>query len=605
MVAGVVAVLAASQIVFAADRTPSTYGEIYSVTASGKVTNLSRSPAADTFPAGSPDGKHVAFVSVRGGRARIFVVGSDGKGLHTVSPPLARVRPHDGVVATIAWAPDSRRLGVQLSVDAARPALYVTSIAGGWHAVAHGLVGRPVAWSRDGTRLAFATAAGLVQVIDASGRKLWSLGGEGTPAWSRDSRLAVSQNSTTVGLYDVHGRSLATFAGSAFAWSPSGAVLATDRAGTLELRPGGVGRPTTSIRLDPRARADDLARVEWVNATHIRLFDNRSFGYDVAQRRVWKLPKGADAFDSVVSAQGMTAYTASGAQAVRLVRGSRVLASIPTCHDDPAFDGVQFLGGTNNLVYQSGCPVPSADLYSIAPDGSAFERLTTTPQHELSPALSPDGSRVAFVQQPVAAFCDGCAQSIWLTPSTQLTFPQESDEAPFDEDPSWSPDGVTIVYSNSGPDTPFSLFTIAAAGGTPLPLGIQGERPAWGPKLIAFEVDGTPPKLETYDPATHTVTVVATANGRDPMALAWSRDGRLAYLASTGSKHVIAIVGGGVFTVPRPAATGLAWSPDGTRFAFVAADANGNGEVYTIGVDGKALQQVTHNLGVVGNLSWR
>ena len=105
MVAGLVAALAASQIVFAADRTPSTYGEIYSVAASGKVTNLSRSPAADMFPAGSPDGKHVAFASVRGGRLRIFVVGSDGRGLHPVSPPLVRVRPHDGVVASIVGAP--------------------------------------------------------------------------------------------------------------------------------------------------------------------------------------------------------------------------------------------------------------------------------------------------------------------------------------------------------------------------------------------------------------------------------------------------------------------------------------------------------------------
>ena len=601
----VVAVLAASQIVFAADRTPSTYGEVYSVSAGGKVTNLSRSPAADTFPAGSPDGKHVAFASVRGGRVRIFVVGSNGKGLHAVSPPLARVRPHDGVVASIEWAPDSRRLAVQLNVDSSRPTLYLTSLAGGWRGVAHGLVQQHAAWSRDGRRLAFATAAGLVQVIDASGHKLWSVGGEGAPDWSRDGRLAVAQSSTTIGVYDVDGRALATLAGGAFAWSPSGAVLATDRVGTLELRPGGVGKPTSSVRLDSGARADDAARVEWVNATHIRLFDNRSFGYDVAQRRVWKLPKGADAFDSVVSAQGVTAYTASGARAVQLVRGSRVLASIPTCHDDSAFDGVQFLGRTNNLVYQSGCPVPSADLYSIAPDGSGLKRLTKTPQHELSPALSPDGSRVAYVQQPVAAFCDGCAQSLWLTPSTQLTFPQESDGAPFDEDPSWSPDGATIVYSNSGPDSPWNLFTVAAAGGKPLALGIHGERPAWGPKLLAFEVDGLPPKLETYDPSTHAVSVVATTKGRDPTALAWSRDGRLAYLASVGAKHVIAIVGGPALTVPLQDVTGLAWSPDGTRFAFVAADANGNGEVYTIGIDGKGLQQVTHNLGVVGNLSWR
>jgi Tol biopolymer transport system component len=605
MVAGVVAVLAASQIVFAADRAPSTYGEIYSVAASGKVTNLSRSPAADTFPAGSPDGKHVAFASVRGGRLRIFVVGSDGKGLHAVSPPLARVRPHDGVVVSIGWAPDNRRLSVQLSVDGARPALYLTSRGGGWRALAHGLAQWPASWSRDGRRLAFATATGLVQVIDSSGDKLWRVGGEGTPAWSRDGRLAVSQNSRTIAVYDVHGRSLAAFAGNALAWSPSGAVLATDRVGTLELRSGGIGRPSASVRLDSKARPDDGARVEWVNATHIRLFDNRSFGYDLAQRRAWKLPKGADVFDSVVSAQGVTAYTAHGALDVQLVRGSRVLASIPTCHDDPAFEGVQFLGRTNNVVYQSGCPVPSADLYSVAPDGRGLTRLTKTPRHELSPALSPDRIRVAYMQQPVAAFCDGCAQSIWLTPATQLTFPQDSDSAPFDADPSWSPDGAAIVYSNSGPDTPFSLFTVAATGGAPLPLGIQGEHPIWGPKLIAFEVDGTPPKLETYDPATHGVAVVATTKGRDPMALAWSPDGRLAYLANSGSKQVIAIVGGAAFTVPLQDVTGLAWSPDGTRFAFVAADANGNGEVYTIGVDGKGLQQVTHDLGAIGNLSWR
>jgi Tol biopolymer transport system component len=68
---------------------------------------------------------------------------------------------------------------------------------------------------------------------------------------------------------------------------------------------------------------------------------------------------------------------------------------------------------------------------------------------------------------------------------------------------------------------------------------------------------------------------------------------------------VIAVVGGAAFTVQLQDVTGLAWSPDGTRFAFVAADVNGNGEVYTIGVDGKGLQQVTHNLGAVGGLSWR
>src|SRR3954452_16669199 len=161
MVAGVVAVLAASQIVFAADRAPSTYGEVYSVAPSGKVTNLSRSPAADTSPAGSPDGKHVAFASVRGGRVRIFVVGTDGKGLHPVSPPLASIGPHDGSVTSIAWAPDSRRLAAVVSVGGGSPSLYVSNP---WHVVARHAGPTSASWSPDGQRLAFATTSGLVRI---------------------------------------------------------------------------------------------------------------------------------------------------------------------------------------------------------------------------------------------------------------------------------------------------------------------------------------------------------------------------------------------------------------------------------------------------------
>ena len=51
--------------------------------------------------------------------------------------------------------------------------------------------------------------------------------------------------------------------------------------------------------------------------------------------------------------------------------------------------------------------------------------------------------------------------------------------------------------------------------------------------------------------------------------------------------------------------TRLAISPDQKWIAFVADDANGWGEVFTIGVDGTGLQQVTHDLNVQGNLSWR
>lgn len=613
MVAIVLAVLAAltppaptSRIAFAADRAPLHYGEIYRVAADGAVTNLSRSPAADTFPAASPDGKHVAFVSVRGGRVRIYVVGSDGRNLHPVSPPLATVGPHDGAVALIAWAPDNRRIAVELNIGAGTPALHLTSVAGGWRTVAHGLAQQPVSWSPDGTRLAFATQTGLVDVIDSrTGRTLWNAGGRGTPAWSAHGLLAVAQNSTMIAVYEENGRLRASFHGNAFAWSPSGDVLASDRLGSLELRTNGAGTPTLRAKLVPGARADDGAHIEWLGPTRIRLYDNRFVGYDVARRHTFALPAGADTYGSVISANGVAAHVQAG----ELVRGVRIVRTAPTCGDDLPFESVQFLGRTNALVYQSGCILPSADIYTVDPDGTGLQQVTKTPQHEFSPALSPDGSRVAYAQQQVADRCDGCPQSLWIG-STQLTNPQYSDDAPFDVDPSWSPDGKQLVYSQSGPDSPFELMTIPAAGGTPQRL-VAGLHPAWGPKLIAFEVDGTPPKIETYDPATHAVATVAVTKGLDPSTLAWSNDGRLAYLAYSAHGHAwISIVGGGSFDLntllpPKSQASGLAWSPDDTRFAFIATDRNGNGEVYTVGTNGRGLQQVTKDLDAVGNLSWR
>jgi Tol biopolymer transport system component len=598
MVAGVVAALAASQIVFAANNAPTTYGEIYVVAPSGAVRNVTHAPAPDLVPAVSPDGRRIAFARERASGVQIYVVGTDGRGLHAVSPRLAGGGLHNGGVSAIAWSPEGRRLAVVRT--AAKTELYIGVVGGAWRRISQQAQDAP-AWSADGNRLAYATTTGLVRVVSPSGRWLWDASGDGVPAWSKHGLLAVHQNSETVGIYDSSGRQRATIDGDGFAWS--GDRLASLDSGLLALRPTATAAPTFRVRVYAKSLGPSGGGLVWVGRDAVRFMGRGDVwhGYDLAHRRA--LPGTAPPM-SVFSANGVAASIAYGTS-VSLVRGGKTIRKLPFCNDEESASGLQFVGRTTAVVYASGCPEPNGDIYSVAPDGTALRRLTHTGHDDFSPALSPDGVHIAYAQQEIASFCKGCPHALWVTPGAQLTTHDDTDDAPFDEDPSWSPDGATIVYANSGAAVPWNLFTVAAAGGTPLALDIHGERPAWGPKLIAFEVDGLPPKLETYDPATHTASVVATTKGRDPMALAWSRDGRLAYLASVGSTHVIAIVGGGAFTVPLRDATGLAWSPDGTRFAFVAADANGNGEVYTIGVDGKGLKQVTHNLGAVGNLSWR
>src|SRR5437763_5615065 len=74
------------RIVFAADRSPVWYGEIYRVGLDGQRVDLSQSPAQDVGPVVSPDGKLVAFASNRGAHAGLYTVAIDGTGLQRVSP---------------------------------------------------------------------------------------------------------------------------------------------------------------------------------------------------------------------------------------------------------------------------------------------------------------------------------------------------------------------------------------------------------------------------------------------------------------------------------------------------------------------------------------
>ena len=107
-------------------------------------------------------------------------------------------------------------------------------------------------------------------------------------------------------------------------------------------------------------------------------------------------------------------------------------------------------------------------------------------------------------------------------------------------------------------------------------------------------------------------TVATLPATSDATAIAWSSDGRLAYLEDDQDGHASIVAAGaakplalGPLLPAGSVVSGLAWSPDGTRFAFVATDANGIGEVYTVGADGTGLTRLTTDLGAVGNLGWR
>jgi Tol biopolymer transport system component len=129
----------------------------------------------------------------------------------------------------------------------------------------------------------------------------------------------------------------------------------------------------------------------------------------------------------------------------------------------------------------------------------------------------------------------------------------------------------------------------------------------WGPSRIAY----------ASWPAGKPTTVAADGTGKALVrgiegdgVPAWSSDGRLAYLQTDqhGRYFITVPPSGKRITLPRftsYGASGLAWSPDGTTFAFDAADNAGISDVWTIRVDGTHLTRITHGLGAVTSLAWR
>ncbi len=134
-------------------------------------------------PAWSPDGRRIAFVSRREGKA-LYVMNADGSGLRLV----ARVKQ----LTIPAWSPDGRRIAFQGGHDVHSGAVYVVNADGtGLRTLAPR--GNAPAWSPDGRSIAFEGPSRFYVVnADGSGRRTlmrlqWSAKVTSL-AWSPDGR---------------------------------------------------------------------------------------------------------------------------------------------------------------------------------------------------------------------------------------------------------------------------------------------------------------------------------------------------------------------------------------------------------------------------------
>ena len=113
------------------------------------------------------------------------------------------------------------------------------------------------------------------------------------------------------------------------------------------------------------------------------------------------------------------------------------------------------------------------DLYVCNSDGTGLKRLTKSPQDESSPCWSPDGRWICYASKDKERRAlskispdGGEPQRI---PTAGILSPTE---------PDWSPDGKLIAFTSQGGG--FSICVVPATGGAATVL-VAGEDPSWSP----------------------------------------------------------------------------------------------------------------------------
>lgn len=251
----------------------------------------------------------------------------------------------------------------------------------------------------------------------------------------------------------------------------------------------------------------------------------------------------------------------------------------------------------------------TAELTRIVASGQAADPtdLALDAEH----TLSPDGSMLAFTRYSqtyvtsdlFVADADGSAERMLVEGAGT---------------PTWSPDGTRIAYLNLDPFSGGAgLNVIDLDGGEPVEVGENASAASWSPdgqQLAFIASDPGAFMLPTVEPSELRVASVdgsgvrtlaeAAPFGSHP---AWSPDGsRIAFMSGTEFETTIAVVdaaGGEVVTLAQIDGSSVSepvWSPDGTVVAFTIMSAgllSTEGAIGMVAADGGEVRRI----GELGN----
>ncbi len=255
-----------------------------------------------------------------------------------------------------------------------------------------------------------------------------------------------------------------------------------------------------------------------------------------------------------------------------------------------------------------------AHLFAYHPLFLPLTRLTDGDWDDITPSVSPDGSRIAFSSNR-SGHWDLYILNVQTSQVTQLT-----DTSEYDASPSWSPDGQWIVFESYVPAGNLEIIVRSVTDPAADPIQLTDNpaadhSPVWSPggREIAFVSSRTGndeiwmARLDNLDERFIDVSGNASSSDLHP---AWSPDDRfLAWSADTedGNRSVV------IWDREKPDFPPLAlgngtwptWSPDGSLVISQVSAAN-QAAVSSYRVDGSGLAYPLTNLpGMLYGLDWK
>jgi Tol biopolymer transport system component len=271
----------------------------------------------------------------------------------------------------------------------------------------------------------------------------------------------------------------------------------------------------------------------------------------------------------------------------------------------------------NGLIVVSFGDDGGTHLYLQNPDDPGWDprdhQLTNDASKDAAPAVSPNGSAVAFERSYLILGPIEARPAVWVVGldgmRTHLLAPDATE-------PTWSPDGSRIAFARRGDAA--GLYTATSDGSDVRLLSGDADvsSPSWSPDgsriAVAIRSGSNSSRIETIDVETGEATLISPAFW-DVGSPSWSPDGRYLTFAHGGGIVVLTLDGGDVTELTtthtaEEAAAGLlkytdsqpTWSPDGEWIAFERSFGPSETFVYAVRPDGTDL----HKVGLGGDPAW-